>query len=351
MNAGGGDLVGAWYELGRSLVSGRPVDPASGWPVLTTREAFELARSWALVLTRMGDAVAPIAARWIDDARALLAESVGPDELLPSSVALWEVGAALLAPRNAGKPWDGISVSLDAAGGLHVANVDDPNWLEIALRKFFASRGRAEREDPAGKYVEVSIGEATQIIALWGQYVAKVKTKRLEKFTSDPIERWIAWVPRAQGLIAGKPTDALFPVEEASELWRQQRRLAGGISVILDNQPLRGWSGFVAAAKAVTGEWLIDAGAALGGVGDGAKDAAVAVGGGVKDAAAAVGGGAKDAALAVGGGVKDAAGAVAGGAKDVARAVERGVSGILKPLAIGAGILGAGVLAVVLVKK
>ena len=110
---------------------------------------------------------------------------------------LWEVGAALVgAPRNAGagKPWDAITVRLDDAGGLHVANVDDPLWLEIALRKFFAARGRAEKQTAAGlRYVEVSIGEATQLIALWDQYVASVRGKRLEEFTSDPIDAWRAW--------------------------------------------------------------------------------------------------------------------------------------------------------------
>lgn len=320
MNAGA-DLVGAWYALGRSLVAGRPVDPASGWPVLTTRDAFELARSWALVLARLGSTVEPIAWYWLDASRALLAESIGPDELLPSSVELWEVGASLvgaLAMRNAGKPWDAIAVSIDDAGGLHVANVDDPQWLEVALRKFFAARGRAEKQTPAGRYVEVSIGEATQLIALWDQYVAKVSTKRLEAFTADPIDPWRAWSARVAGLIAGKPPGELFPVEEAPELWRQQRRLAVGISVIMNNQPLKGWSGFVTAAKAVTGEWLNDAAGAAGAVGEGAKDAAVAVG---------------------------------GAAKDAAGAVARGASGLLKPLAIGLGVVGAlGVGALVLRK-
>ncbi len=322
MNGGGGvDLVGAWYELGRSLVTGRPVDAASGWPLLTTREAFELARSWALVLARLGDAVEPVAWRWLDESRALLAESVGPDELLPSSVLLWEVGAALVgAPRNvgAGKPWDAIAVNIDAAGGLHVANVDDPQWLEVALRKFFAGRGRAEKQAPTGRYVEVSIGEATQLIALWDQYVAKVSTKRLEAFTADPIDPWRAWSARVAGLIAGKPPGELFPAEEAPELWRQQAKLAIGISVILGNQPLRGWSGFVAAAKAVTGAWLDDAAGAAGAVGEGAKGAAVAVG---------------------------------GAAKDAAGAVARGANNLLKPIAIGLGVVGAlGVGALVLRK-
>ena len=321
MNAGA-DLVGAWYALGRSLVAGRPVDPSSGWPVLTTRDAFELARSWALVLARLGATVEPIAWHWLDASRALLAESVGPDELLPSSVELWEVGASLagaLAMRNAGKPWDSIAVSIDAAGGLHVSNVDDPQWLEVALRKFFASRGRAEKQTAAGlRYVEVSIGEATQVIALWDQYVAKVSTKRLAEFTADPIDPWRAWSARVAALIAGKPPDAPFPVEEAPELWRQQRRLAVGISVIMNNQPLKGWSGFVTAAKAVTGEWLSDAAGAAGAVGEGAKDAAFAVG---------------------------------GAAKDAAGAVARGASGLLKPLAIGLGVVGAlGVGALVLRK-
>lgn len=321
MNAGA-DLVGAWYALGRSLVAGRPVDPASGWPVLTTRDAFELARSWALVLARMGEAVEPIAWRWLDESHALLSESVGPDELLPSSVALWEAGAALVGAlvdaRNAGKPWDAIAVSIDGAGGLHVSNVDDPQWLEVALRKFFASRGRAEKQAPTGRYVEVSIGEAAQLIALWDQYVAKVSTKRLAEFTADPIDPWRAWSARVSGLIAGKPPEAPFPVEEAPELWRQQRRLAVGISVIMNNQPLKGWSGFVTAAKAVTGEWLSDAAGAAGAVGEGAKDAAFAVG---------------------------------GAAKDAAGAVARGASGLLKPLAIGLGVVGAlGVGALVLRK-
>ena len=58
-------------------------------------------------------------------------------------------------------------------------------------------------------------------------------------------------------------------------------------------------------------------------------------------AAGAVGEGAKDAALAVGGAAKDAAGAVA-----------RGASGLLKPLAIGLGVVGAvGVGALVLRRK
>ncbi len=320
----GADLVGAWYALGRSLVAGRPVDPASGWPVLTTRDAFELARSWALVLARLGPAVEPIAWRWLDESRALLAESEGPDALLPSSVELWEVGASLvgaLAPRNAGeaKPWDRISIRLDENKRLLVANVDDPLWLEPALRHFFIAQGRAERPKRKSRqdrpYVEISVGEAQQVIELWSKYVAAAKP--LDDYR-DPRGPWREFSARAAQLMSGKRPDELYPVEEVEELWIAQRRLGLDLSVLKDNQPPRGWSAYVNAAKAMASDLL----------------------GGAGDAASSAGGAVKDAAVAVGGGVKDAAGAVA-----------RGASGLLKPLAIGLGIVGAlGVGALVLKK-
>lgn len=323
MNAGA-DLVGAWYALGRSLVAGRPVDPASGWPVLTTRDAFELARSWALVLARLGPTVEPIAWRWLDESRALLAESEGPDALLPSSVELWEVGASLvgaLAPRNAGeaKPWDRISIRLDENKRLLVANVDDPLWLEPALRHFFIAQGRAERPKRKSRqdrpYVEISVGEAQQVIELWSKYVAAAKP--LDDYR-DPRGPWREFSARAAQVMSGKRPDELYPVDEIEDLWIATRRLGLDLSVLKDNQPPRGWSAYVNAAKAMASDLL-----------DGAGDAASAAGGAVADAGGAVVGGVRDAAGAVGGGLKS----------------------ILKPLAIGAGILGAGALAVVLVKK
>lgn len=323
MNAGGGDLVGAWYELGRSLVTGRPVDAASGWPVLTTREAFELARSWALVLMRMGDAVEPIAARWIDESRALLAESVGPDELLPSSGALWEVGAALLGSltRNAFDPSVEIRVSFDANKRLLVSNVNSPLLLDLALRRFFVAQGRTEkRSEKNGRaYVEISVGEAQQVVELWRKYVAQAKP--LDNFR-DPRDELREWAGRAATAMEGKGPDELYPVGEAEELWAGQRRIGNTLAVLKDNQPPKGWAAYADAAKAT-----------------------------VKAMASDLLDGASDAASTVGGAVADAGGAAIGGVKDAAKAVERGVSGILKPLAIGAGILGAGVLAVVLVKK
>lgn len=321
MNAGAVDLVGAWYDLGRALVRGRPVDPVSGWPVLTTREAFEVARSWARVLSRMGQAVEPIAWRWLDESRALLAESDGPDELLPSSSELWEVGASLLgslATRNAFDPAAEIAVRFDAKR-LMVANVNDPLWLEIALRRFFIAQGRAEKPRKRSRqdrpYVEISVGEAQQVIELWSKYVAAAKP--LDDYR-DPRGPWREFSARAAQLMSGKKPDELYPVEEVEDLWIAQRRLGVDLSVLKDNQPPKGWSAYVNAAKAMASDLLDGAG----------------------DAASVVGGAAADAGGAVVGGVKDAAGAVGGGLKS-----------ILKPLAIGAGILGAGVLAVVLVKK
>lgn len=322
MNAGAVDLVGAWYDLGRSLVRGRPIDPVSGWPVLTTREAFEVARSWALVLARMGEAVEPIAWRWLDESRALLADSDGPDELLPTSSELWEVGASLLqrlATRNAYDPSASIAVRFDANKRLLVANVDDPNWLELALRRFFIAQGRAEREPVKSRqkrnYVEISVGEAQQVIELWSKYADAAKP--LDDYR-DPRGPWREFAARAAQLMNGKKPDELYPVEEVEDVWIQTRRLGLDLSVLKDGQPPKGWSAYVNAAKAMASDLLDGAG----------------------DAASAVGGAAADAGGAVVGGVKEAAGAVGGGLKS-----------ILKPLAIGAGVLGAGVLAVVLVKK
>lgn len=311
MNAGDVDLVGAWYALGRSLVPGRPVDPASGWPVLTTREAFELARSWGLVLARLGPSVESIAWRWLDESRALLAESQGPDELLPSSAALWEVGASLvgtLAARNAGKPWDEIAIRFDEQGRLIVSNVNDPLWLEPALRFFFIGQGRAMRPRKKSRqdrpYVEITVGDAQQVIALWDMYAAAAKP--IDNYR-DPRGPWREVAARAAQTMSGKRPDELYPVEEVEDLWIAQRRLGLDLSVLKDNQPPKGWQAAIGAVKAMASDLLDGAG---------------------------------DAASAVGGGVKDAAGAVA-----------RGASGLLKPLAIGLGIVGAlGVGALVLRK-
>ena len=306
----GADLVGAWYELGRSLVAGRPVDPASGWPVLTTREAFELSRSWALVLARLGAAVEPIAWRWLDESRALLAESVGPDELLPSSAELWEVGASLVGAltRNAGKPWDEIAIRFDEQKRLIVSNVNDPLWLEPALRFFFIGQGRTMRPKQKSRqdrpYVEITVGEAQQVIELWSKYVAAAKP--LDDYR-DPRGPWREFSARAALLMSGKRPDELYPVEEVEDLWIAQRRLGLDLSVLKDNQPPKGWKAAIGAVKAMASDLLDGAG---------------------------------DAASAVGGGVKDAAGAVA-----------RGASGLFKPLAIGLGVVGAlGVGALVLRK-
>jgi len=318
MNGHAVDLVAVWYELGAALMRGRPVDPASGWPVLTTREAFEVAQSWALVLSRLGELVEPIAWRWLDESRALLAESVGPDELLPSSSELWEVGASLLrslATRNAFDPAAAISVRVDEKGRLLVANVDDPLWLELALRRFFIAQGRKERPRKKSRqdrpYVEISVGEARQVIAIWDKYADTAKP--LEEYR-DPRGPWREVAARAAVLMAGKKPDDLYPVEEVEDLWIAQRRLGLDYSVLKDNQPRLGWSGYVDA---------------------------------VKDRVANLLEGAGDAASAVGDAASEAGGAVVGAAKGAAGAAR----GLFKPLLVGAGVLGGVVLVAALVKK
>ena len=318
MNAGAIDLVGAWYELGASLMRGRPVDPASGWPVLTTREAFEVARSWGLVLSRLGAAVEPVAWRWLDESRALLADSAGPDELLPSSSALWEVGALLLgslATRNADAV--PIAVRLDDKGRLLVSNVNDPSDLEYALRRFFIAQGRAERERKKSRenrtYVEVTVGDAVQLLALWDKYAATAKPVPMAEggMWRDPRGPWREFTTKARALIEGKAPAGLYPVEEVEELWIQMRRLGRDLAVLQEGQPQRGWSDFV----------------------DAVKDRTIGLLKGTGDVAGAVVGG-------VGVAASDAAGAVA-----------RGASGLLKPIAIGLGVVAAvGVGAMVLRK-
>lgn len=314
MNARGAfDLVGAWHELAATLLHGRPVDPASGWPVLTTREAFEVAATWGRVLARMGDAAEPIAWRWLDESRALLAESRGPDELLPSSSALWEAGAGLLgrlATRNAEMP---ISVRFDDKGRLLVANVNDPVDLDIALRRFFIAQGRTEREGTRQRgrrnYVEITVGDAIQLLGIWDKYAATAKPVPQAEggMWRDPRGPWREFAAKARELIKDKKPDELYPVEQVEELWYQARHLGNDLSVLKDGQPQRGWSDFV----------------------DSVKDT-------VKGYAGAVG----DAAGAVGGAVGDAAGAVA-----------RGAGGIIKPVAIGLGaIAGVALLATFLRK-
>ncbi len=314
MNAGGAvDLVGAWYELAATLMRGRPVDPESGWPVLTTREAFEVASTWGRLLARLGDAVEPIAWRWLDDSRAALSESRGPDELLPSSSDLWEAGAALLArlaTRNAEPP---ISVRFDDKGRLLVANVNDPSDLEYALRRFFIAQGRTERKRKKSRddrtYVEVTVGDAIQLLAIWDKYAATAKPVPMAEggMWRDPRVPWREFAAKARELIKDKKPDELYPVDEVEELWIQMRRLGRDLSVLKDGQPQRGWSDFV----------------------DSVKDT-------IKGYAGAVG----DAAGAVGGAVGDAAGAVA-----------RGAGGFVKPVAIGLGaIAGVALLATMLRK-
>jgi hypothetical protein len=213
-----------------------------------------------------------------------------------------------LATRNAYDPAAEIAVSFDANKRLLVANVNDPLWLEMALRRFFIAQGRAEKPRKKSRqdrtYVEVSVGEAQQIIELWNKYVAAAKP--VENYR-DPRGPWREFAARAAKLMEGKRPDELYPVEEVEDLWIAQRRLGLDLSVLKDNQPPKGWAAYVNAAKAMASDLLDGAG---------------------------------DAASAVGGGVKDAAGAVA-----------RGASGLLKPIAIGLGVVAAvGVGAMVLRK-
>lgn len=310
MNAGT-DLVGAWYELGATLSRGRPVDPVSGWPVLTTREAFELARSWALLLARLGRAVEPLAWRWLDESRALLADSIGADELLATSPALWEVGAELvayLAPRNGFDPAASISVRFDENGHLVVSNVNDPNWLELALRRFFIAQGRTEKPRQKSRqdrpYVEITIGEAAQVIELWNRYAATAKP--VDGYR-DPRGPWRDFAAQASTVIAGKPPTDLYPVDQVEDLWIAQRRLGLDLSVLKDGQPPRGWSAYVAAAKATIAD--------------------------------------------LAGGAVGAGGAVAGAVADAGGAVAKAAGGLLKPIAIGAGVIGAAVLVTALVRR
>jgi hypothetical protein len=204
-----------------------------------------------------------------------------------------------------------ISISLDDTGRLHVKNVADPLWLEVALRRFFISRGRTER--PAVKsrqrkpYVEITIGEARQIIEIWDKYAASAKP--LADYR-DPRGPWREFAARAAQLMSGKGPDELYPVADVEDLWIAQRRLGLDYSVLKDNQPLSGWSGFATAAWRVTSGWVSGAGSAA----------------------------------------SDAASAAVSAASDAVGAVGRGLRGLLTPILIGAGVVG-GVVVVSMVAR
>lgn len=97
-------LVRGWFALAAKAEAGRPVD-VSGWPVLSTRDAFTLVRRWTKTLIGLRDAlrvagepIASLALNWYDDARYALIG--GPDARPPAprgacfeSVQLWSLGA------------------------------------------------------------------------------------------------------------------------------------------------------------------------------------------------------------------------------------------------------------------
>jgi hypothetical protein len=225
--------------------------------MLTTREALEIAEAWAVLLTRLGRAVESIAAQWVEESRALLAESLGPDELLPTSPALWDVGAFLLGSlgaRNAAGDQPP-TIRLDDKGRLLVAGVNDPNDLEYALRRFFIAQGRAERPRRRSRsdrtYVEVTVGEGLQLLALWDKYAATAKPVPMAEggMWRDPRGPWREFATKARELLAGKSPTELYPVEEVEDLWIAMRRLGRDLSVLKDGQPQRGWSDFVDSVK------------------------------------------------------------------------------------------------------
>lgn len=324
----GVDLVSIWYELATALAVGRRLDPASGWPLLTLREAFDLARGWGLVLGGLGSTVEPVTHRWLEASRNLLGQHRGPDVVLPTAPALWEVGAELAGHvadlsvnpwRHATGgsirpfgPWvrnaEAVAVRFDEKGRLLVANVNDPNDLEYALRRFFIAQGRTEREGKKRdrrNYVEINIGDALQILALWDKYAATAKPVGTAEGGTwrDPRGPWREFAALARALVAGKSPTDLYPVGEVEELWYQARRLGRDLSVLKDGQPQRGWSDFV----------------------DSVKDTVKGYAGAAANAGEAVG---------------DAAGAVA-----------RKARGLFVPLAIGVGaVAGVGLIATILRK-
>lgn len=97
-------LVRGWFNLAAKSEAGRLVD-VSGWPVLSTRDAFTLARVWARTLIGLrealrdaGEPIASLAVNWYDDARHALIG--GPHDRPPpprgvcfESVQLWSLGA------------------------------------------------------------------------------------------------------------------------------------------------------------------------------------------------------------------------------------------------------------------
>jgi hypothetical protein len=222
--------------------------------------------------------------------------SVDPAPLL----AVWP-RLRIAPPRNSPDTSRQISISFDDKGRLHVKNVADPLWLEPALRRFFVARGRTERPPIKSRqrrtYVEVTIDEARQIIEIWDKYANSAKP--LADYR-DPRGPWRELTARAAQLMSGKAPDELYPVDEVEDLWIGQRRLGLDYSVLKDNQPLSGWSGFTTAAYQVTKGWLTGAGGAA----------------------------------------VDAASAVASTAADAVGAVGRGLRGMFTPILIGAGVVG-----------
>lgn len=299
-----------WSELRTAYASRRPLVAATGDPLLIDDDLVLLLSRWTQAIddqaARLGARYSSLRAWWLaersDVARGDVA-ATRARRLWASTRTLARLlsDAAPRAPRNAAA-----SVSVDDKTGQ--VRVSGGDWAEIhiAVKKYFSDK-RGYEEKNKYRWPKTTNGDVRQLLPLWNRAAASA---RLDVFgVKDAVDDWKAMAATADQATVKADPNALYPDNE--KLWHVSSRLTIEVSVGAEEpEDVSFWDALA--------ENVEKAPARI-------AEAAGWAGNEVEDLA------------------KDAAGAAA--------EVTKVALGPLKPWLIGAGVLGAGVLAVVLLKE
>lgn len=201
-----------------------------------------------------------------------------------------------------------------AAELIRFRGMKDWDELWTALKAFFVDRRGYDVAANKMHVPRTTHDDIRQLVALWDRCAASA---RLDVFgVKGAVAEWRALSAEAKQVIATGAPETFYP--DNARFWRVTRRLAIRVEIGAEEPPdVDFWDALAKNVKAAPGR--------------------------VVDAIQAVAGAGGDAAEAVGGGIKDAVTGAADAAGDAVKA-------ITKPILIGAGIVGAAVLGVVLLK-
>jgi hypothetical protein len=322
------DYGRVWSTLRGYYRRRRPVELRTGHPWITVAEALALANRWAQAIEDHAAELAAADTTWLEhwwcgqrhDLFACGCDCPSLREPYDRSHRLWDVSGELAAhltaalraaarrrPRNAG------TVSVED-GRVRIRGMKDWQAVWIALEAYFGQlRGMHEFTNKLGnrkRHPKTTNGDIRQLIPIWNQAVAKAHK---DANISGAVDQWTVLAGNAERITVTADPAALYP--QNWTFWKTTKDLAIRIEVAAGQPPdLSFTEALVKNIKNVP-----------------------------DTIAGAVG--------AVGGAVVDAGGAAVDAAKSAADEVRDLWGDLAKPLLIGAGVLGGGLLAVSLVTR